>query len=160
MIINNAGIMPIGMMSEVRVDEWDAMIDVNIKGLLYGVAAVLPSMKERGQGHIVNMASIAGQKVLPGFSVYCATKHAVRAISEGLRQENPDLRITMISPGLVDTELPQSIQNEEMKASLIEAAEKHAISPDAIANAIVYALEQPSNVEIDEVTIRPTTQEP
>ena len=112
-LINNAGIMLVAPMAMVKVDEWDKMIDVNVKGLLYGIAAALPGMKERGEGHIINVASVAGHKVLPNFTVYCATKHAVRAISEGLRMENPDLRVTTISPGLIKTELEDSTPDED-----------------------------------------------
>ena len=158
-MINNAGIMPVAPMAMARVDEWDQMIDVNIKGLLYGIAAVLPAMKKRGQGHIINVASVAGHKVVPNFTVYCATKHAVRAISEGLRAENPDIRVTIISPGLIDTELENSTKAEEFRDQIKAFYAQHAISPKAIADAIAYAIGQPDEVDVNELLIRPTTQE-
>jgi len=158
-MINNAGIMPVAPMAMVRVDEWDQMIDVNIKGLLYGIAAVLPAMAERKQGHIINVASVAGHKVLPNFTVYCATKHAVRAISEGLRAEHPDIRVTIISPGLIATELENSTNVPEVRAQVRAFYQEHAISPRAIADAIAYAINQPASVDVNEMLIRPTTQE-
>jgi NADP-dependent 3-hydroxy acid dehydrogenase YdfG len=158
-MINNAGIMPVAPMAMVRVDEWDRMIDVNVKGLLYGIAAVLPDMTKRKHGHIINVASVAGHKVLPNFTVYCATKHAVRAISEGLRAEHPDIRVTIISPGLIATELENSTNVAEVRAQVRAFYREHAISPRAIADAIAYAISQPDEVDINEMLIRPTTQE-
>jgi len=158
-MINNAGIMPVAPMAMVRVDEWDQMIDVNVKGLLYGIAAVLPDMVERKQGHIINVASVAGHKVLPNFTVYCATKHAVRAISEGLRAEHPDIRVTIISPGLIATELENSTNVDEVREQVKAFYQQHAISPRAIADAIAYAIGQPDEVDINELLIRPTTQD-
>lgn len=158
-LLNNAGIMPVAPMEMVRVDDWDRMIDVNMKGLLYGVAAVLPGMKERGSGHIINVASVAGHKVLPNFTVYCATKHAVRAISEGLRMENPDLRVTTISPGLIKTELEDSTPDAELREGVKDFYSQHAIPPSSISEAIAYAIEQPDYVDVNELVIRPITQE-
>lgn len=158
-MINNAGLMPVAPMEMVRVEEWDQMIDVNIKGLLYGIAAVLPDMKKRRQGHIINIASVAGHKVLPNFAVYCGTKHAVRAISEGLRAENPDIRVTIISPGLIATELEDTTTVEEIRKQVKEFYAQHAISPRVIADAIAYAIGQPDEVDINEMLIRPTTQD-
>ena len=160
-IVNNSGIMPIAPMAAIKVEEWDRMIDVNIKGLLYGVAAVLPVMQKQKQGHIINIASVAGIKVFaPGGTVYSATKFAVRAVTEGLRMEHKadNIRCTIISPGAVATELPESSSEEATRKNLREFY-KMAIPADAIARAIAYAIEQPAEVEIDEVVIRPTAQD-
>ena len=160
-IVNNSGIMPIAPMAALKVEEWDRMIDVNIKGLLYGVAAVLPVMQKQKQGHIINIASVAGFKVFaPGGVVYSATKFAVRAVTEGLRMEvkADNIRCTIISPGAVATELTESSSEEAIRKNLREFY-KIAIPPDSIARAIAYAIEQPAEVEIDEVVIRPTAQE-
>src|SRR5262249_39701826 len=160
-IVNNSGIMPIAPMAALKVEEWDRMIDVNIKGLLYGVAAVLPIMQKQKQGHIINIASVAGFKVFaPGGTVYSATKFAVRAVTEGLRMEHraDNIRCTIISPGAVATELPESSSEEATREKLREFY-KMAIPADAIARAIAYAIEQPAEVEIDEVVIRPTAQD-
>jgi NADP-dependent 3-hydroxy acid dehydrogenase YdfG len=153
-LINNAGVMPLSLMSEVKVDEWDRMIDVNIRGVLNGVAAVLPDMKARGHGQIINVASIAAHAVVPTAAVYCATKYAVWAISDGLRQENPDVRVTTISPGVVATELGDDISDQGAKDFLVELR-KTALRPDAIARAIAYAVEQPDDVDVSEVIVRP-----
>jgi NADP-dependent 3-hydroxy acid dehydrogenase YdfG len=160
-IVNNSGIMPIAPMAALKVEEWDRMIDVNIKGLLYGVAAVLPIMQKQKQGHIINIASVGGFKVFaPGGTVYSATKFAVRAITEGLRMEHKadNIRCTIISPGAVATELPESSSEEATRENLREFY-KMAIPADSIARAIAYAIEQPAEVEIDEIVIRPTAQE-
>ena len=160
-IVNDAGIMPIAPMAALKVEEWDRMIDVNIKGLLYGVAAVLPIMQKQEQGHIINMASVFGIKVFaPGATVYCATKSAVRALTEGLRMElhSQNIRCTMVSPGAVATELPESSSEEATRENLREFY-KMAIPADSIARAIAYAIEQPAEVEIDEIVIRPTAQD-
>jgi NADP-dependent 3-hydroxy acid dehydrogenase YdfG len=160
-IVNNSGIMPIAPMAALKVEEWDRMIDVNIKGLLYGVAAVLPIMQQQKQGHIVNIASVIGIKVFaPGGVVYGATKAAVRALTEGLRMElhAQNIRCTMISPGAVATELPESSSEEATRKNLREFY-KMAIPANSIASAIAYAIEQPAEVEIDEVVIRPTAQD-
>jgi len=160
-IVNNAGIMPIAPIQALKVEEWDRQIDVNIKGVLYGVAAVLPQMQKQKSGHIINIASVIGIKVFaPGGVVYGATKAAVRVLTEGLRMElhSQNIRCTMISPGVVATELPESSSEEATRKNLHEFY-KIAIPADAIASAIVYAIEQPAEVEIDEVVIRPTAQD-
>jgi len=160
-IVNNAGIMPIAPMAALKVEEWERIIDVNMKGLLYGVAAVLPMMQKQKQGHIINMASVFGIKVFaPGATVYCATKSAVRALTEGLRMElhAEHIRCTMISPGAVATELPESSSEEATRKNLREFY-KMAIPADSIARAIAYAIEQPAEVEVDEIVIRPTAQD-
>ena len=160
-IVNNSGIMPIAPMAALKVEEWDRMIDVNIKGLLYGVAAVLPIMQKQEQGHIINIASVFGIKVFaPGATVYCATKSAVRVLTEGLRMElhSQNIRCTMVSPGAVATELPESSSEEATRENLREFY-KMAIPADSIASAIAYAIEQPAEVEIDEIVIRPTAQD-
>jgi NADP-dependent 3-hydroxy acid dehydrogenase YdfG len=160
-IINNAGIMPIAPVDALKVEEWDRQIDVNIKGLLYGVAAVLPYMQKQKNGHIINIASVFGIKVFaPGGTVYCATKSAVRALTEGLRMElhSQNIRCTIISPGAVFSELPESSSEEATRKNLREFY-KMAIPAESIARAIAYAIEQPAEVEIDEVVIRPTAQD-
>src|SRR5262245_48310039 len=160
-IVNNAGIMPIAPVAALKVEEWDRMIDVNIKGLLYGVAAALPVMQKQKQGHIINLASVFGFKVFaPGGTVYSATKFAVRAVTEGMRIElkADNIRCTMISPGAVATELPESSSEEATRKNLRELY-KIAIPADSIARAIAYAIEQPAEVEINEIVIRPTAQQ-
>jgi len=160
-LVNNAGIASIAPLEALKVEEWDQMIDVNIKGLLYGVAAALPIMQKQKQGHIINIASVVGFKVFaPGGTVYSATKFAVRAVTEGLRLElkADNIRTTMISPGAVATELGESGSDEVAKENLREFY-KIAIPSDSIARAIAYAIEQPAEVEIDEIVIRPTAQD-
>ncbi len=158
-LINNAGLMPLSPLDQVKVEEWDRMIDINIKGVLYGIAAVLPIMRQQKSGHIINLSSVAGHKVFPGSAVYCATKYAVRAISEGLRLEsNGEIRSTNISPGAVATELTTTITDKDT-AQGIDQLYAIAIDADAIARAIAYAIEQPSDVDVNEMIIRPTRQE-
>ena len=160
-IVNDAGIMPIAPIDALKVEEWDRQIDVNLKGLLYGVAAALPQMQKQKSGHIINMASVFGIKVFaPGATVYCATKAAVRALTEGLRIElhSRNIRCTMISPGAVTTELPEGSSDEATRKNLREFY-KMAIPANSIASAIAYAIEQPAEVEIDEIVIRPTAQD-
>jgi NADP-dependent 3-hydroxy acid dehydrogenase YdfG len=160
-IVNNSGIMPIAPMAGLKVEEWERMIDVNIKGLLYGVGAVPPIMQKQKEGHIINIASVFGIKVFaPGATVYCATKSAVRALTEGLRMElhTQNIRCTIISPGAVATELPESSSEEATRKNLREFY-KMAIPADSIARAIAYAIEQPAEVEVDEIVIRPTAQD-
>jgi NADP-dependent 3-hydroxy acid dehydrogenase YdfG len=160
-MVNNAGIMPIAPIQALKVAEWDRQIDVNIKGVLYGVAAVLPQMQKQKSGHIINLASVFGIKVFaPGGTVYSATKFAVRALTEGLRVElhSENIRCTLISPGAVATEIPESSSEEATRKNLREFYKK-AIPADAIARAIAYAIEQPAEVEIDEVVLRPTVQD-
>ena len=155
-IVNNAGVMPLSLMSDLKVDDWDRMIDVNIRGVLNGIAAVLPDMNARGNGQIINVASIGAHMVVPTGAVYCATKYAVWAISEGLRQENADLRVTVISPGVVATELGHDIPDQATKENLA-IWRKAALTPDAIARAIAYAVDQPDDVDVNEVIVRPTS---
>ncbi len=160
-IVNDAGIMPIAPMAALKVDEWDRMIDVNIRGLLFGVAAVLPIMQKQKQGHIINMSSIGGFKVwAPGGTVYSATKFAVRAITEGLRMEHKadNIRCTIISPGAVATELPESSSDENTRKNLREFY-KIAVPADSVARAIAYAIEQPAEVDVNEIVIRPIKQD-
>jgi len=154
-IVNNAGVMPLSLMTSLKVDEWDRMIDVNIKGVLYGVAAVLPEMTARGSGHIINIASIGALSVSPTAAVYCATKFAVRAISDGLRQENDKLRVTCIHPGVVESELAGTI-TDPVAAEGMKAWRAIALQPDAIGRAVRYAIEQPEDVDVSEIVIRPT----
>ena len=161
-MLNNAGVMPLAPIQLLKVDEWDRQIDVNIKGVLYGVAAALPHMEKQKSGHIINLASVFGIKVFaPGGTVYCATKAAVRSLTEGLRVElhSQNIRCTMISPGAIATELPESSSDEATRRSVREFVDKIAISPESVASAIAYAIEQPADVEIDEVVIRPTVQD-
>lgn len=158
-LINNAGLMPLSPLDQVKVDEWDKMIDVNIKGVLYAIAAVLPIMRQQKSGHIINLSSVAGHQVFPAGTVYCATKFAVKAISEGIRLEsNGEIRSTNISPGAVDTELTNTISDQET-AKGIDQLYSVAIDADAIARAITYAIEQPGDVNVNEMIIRPTKQE-
>lgn len=158
-LINNAGIAPTSLLDELRVEDWEDMIDVNIKGVLYGIAAALPVFRKQGFGHFINTASTAGLITKPTMSVYSGTKFAVRAISEGLRQEaGPNLRVTIITPGFVQTNLADSMTNPEVKAQIVESMEKMAMPPDAIARAIVYAISQPAGVDVNEIIIRPTAQ--
>jgi NADP-dependent 3-hydroxy acid dehydrogenase YdfG len=158
-LVNNAGIGPISPLDDLRVEEWEQMIDINIKGVLYGIAAALPVFRKQSSGHFVNIASTAAYKTVPGQSVYSGTKFAVRAISEGLRQEAGDkLRVTIVSPGFVRTNFVEAVANPEVKAQLVESRDKFAIPPDAIARAIAFAIEQPADVDVNEVIVRPTAQ--
>jgi NADP-dependent 3-hydroxy acid dehydrogenase YdfG len=157
-VVNNAGIMPLSPMEQLKVDEWDRMIDVNIKGVLYGIAAGLPIMREQQSGQFINIASIAGYRVWPTGAVYSGTKFAVRAISDGLRQEvAPDIRVTLISPGATESELAGTISDPEMKRSVEERREA-AIPADAIARAILYAIEQPADVVVSEMIVQPSRE--
>ena len=160
-IVNNAGIMPLSLMSSLKVAEWDRMIDVNIKGVLYGIAAVLPGMRDQQSGHIINIASVAGVKVFsPIGTVYSATKFAVRAISEGLRSEAPaGVRTTIISPGAIESELKQGSTDPETAQGVQAFYKANEISSDSVARAIVYAIQQPNDVDINEIVLRPTAQE-
>jgi len=154
-LVNNAGVMPLSPLSALKVEEWDQMIDVNIRGVLHGIAAVLPDMKARGNGQIINVASIGAHSVAPTGAVYCATKYAVWAISDGLRQENADLRVTIISPGVVESELAHTI-SDPVTAKAMEDYRRIAITPDAVARAIAFAVEQPGDVDVSEIIVRPT----
>ena len=158
-LVNNAGLMPLSPLAADKVDEWEKMVDVNIKGVLYGISAVMPVMLEQESGHIINLSSVAGHKVFAGGTVYCATKFAVKAISEGIRLESDGkIRSTNISPGAVDTELTNTISHEET-AKNVDQLYGVAIDADAIARAITYAIEQPGDVDVNEIIIRPTKQE-
>jgi NADP-dependent 3-hydroxy acid dehydrogenase YdfG len=154
-MVNNAGVMPLSLMASLKVDEWDRMVDVNIKGVLYGIAAVLPEMTARGSGHVINIASIGGLAVSPTAAVYCATKYAVRALSEGLRQENDKIRVTCIYPGVVESELADTI-TDPAAAELMRTYRAIALKPDAIARAVRYAIEQPDDVDVSDIVVRPT----
>ncbi|MBN9253486.1 MULTISPECIES: SDR family oxidoreductase [unclassified Mesorhizobium] len=159
-IINNAGLMPSSLLEKLHVEEWDRMIDVNLKGVLYGIAAVLPHMMKQKSGHIINVASVAGHKVGPGSAVYAATKHGVRVISEGLRQEvKPyNIRTTIISPGAVATELPDTITDEALGEGIRTLYRNVAIPADSFARAVAFAMSQPEDVDINEILFRPTAQ--
>lgn len=159
-LINNAGIMPIAPMSELRVDEWDKMIDINIKGVLYGIAAALPIFKKQQTGHFINLGSVAGIKVFsPGGSVYSGTKYAVRAITDGLRHEvGGNIRVTAIEPGAVDSELKFST-NHQGSVEGVKEFYQMAIPAISVAKAISYAIEQPADVDINQIVLRPTRQE-
>lgn len=155
-IINNAGVMPLSRLDALKVDEWDRMIDVNIRGVLHGIAAGLPLMQRQRSGQFINIASIGAYAVSPTAAVYCATKYAVRAISEGLRQEvGGDIRVTLVSPGVTESELAESISDEGARAAM-DDFRRIAIPAEAIARAIAYAVEQPAEVDVSELVVRPT----
>jgi len=157
-LISNAGLMPLSPLDALKVDEWDRMIDVNIKGVLYGIAAALPVFRQQESGHFINVSSVAGHRVGPNSAVYAGTKFAVRAISEGLRQEaGAKIRVTIISPGAVESELAETISDPALKKR-IEDYRSMAIPAEAIARAIEYAIGQPANVDINEILVRPTAQ--
>lgn len=158
-LLNNAGIMPLSLLHDLRVDEWDRTINVNLKGLLYGIAAVLPHMRERRSGHVINVSSVAGHVVFPMAAVYCATKHAVRALTEGLRrEERGKIRTTIVSPGAVETELIPATNSPEMQEALQDLSEI-AIDAGSIARAICYAIDEPEDVSINEILVRPSQQD-
>jgi NADP-dependent 3-hydroxy acid dehydrogenase YdfG len=160
-MINNAGLMPQAPLDRLKVDEWDRMIDVNIKGVLYGIAAALPHMQRQKAGQFINVSSVAGHKVGPGFAVYAATKFAVRALSEGLRQEvKPyNIRTTVISPGAVATELPDSITDPDASKRIRTFYDQVAVPADSFARAVAFAMSRPEEVDINEILYRPTRQE-
>ena len=153
-IINNAGVMPLSPMNSLKVEEWDRMIDVNIRGVLHGIAAVLPVMNGQGFGHIINVSSIGGLSVVPTAAVYCATKYAVRAISDGLRQENDKIRVTCVYPGVVESELADTITDPAAAEAMV-AYRSIALKPEAIAAAIRHVIDQPANVSTSEIVVRP-----
>ncbi|GLR52665.1 SDR family oxidoreductase [Shinella yambaruensis] len=155
-LVNNAGVMPLSPLAALKREEWKRMIDVNIHGVLNGIAAVLPRFVAKGNGHVVNVASVGAHLVLPTAAVYCGTKYAVWAITEGLRQEHDDIRSTIISPGVTATELGDDISDPQVAAALKDWRQK-SLTPDAIARAIRYALEQPDGVDVNEVIVRPTS---
>jgi NADP-dependent 3-hydroxy acid dehydrogenase YdfG len=160
-LINNAGLMPLSPLDRRKVNDWDRMIDVNIKGVLYGIAAVLPTMQQQKSGHIINVSSVAGHKVRPGSTVYSATKTAVRVISEGLRQEVKayNIRTTVISPGAVDTELSASVTETDVAETVKKFYAEVAIPADSFARAVAFAIGQPEDIDINEILYRPTRQE-
>jgi NADP-dependent 3-hydroxy acid dehydrogenase YdfG len=160
-MINNAGLMPQAPLEQLKIDEWDRMIDVNIKGVLYGIAAALPHMQRQKSGHFINVSSVAGHRVGPGFTVYAATKYAVRALSEGLRQEvKPyNIRTTVISPGAVATELPNTITDAAAAERIRTFYDQVAVPADSFARAVAFAMSQPEEVDIKEILYRPTRQE-
>lgn len=153
-LVNNAGLMPLSRFDSLKVDEWDRMIDVNIRGALHGIAAALPRFKAQASGHFVNISSIGGYRVWPTCGVYSATKYAVRAISDGLRMEHDDIRVTVVSPGVVESELAGTITEAGAAAAMADFR-AIALTPDAIARAIAYAVEQPADVDVNELVVRP-----
>ena len=154
-IVNNAGVMPLSPLDALKVDEWEQMVDVNIKGVLYGIAAALPVFAQQGYGHVINTSSIAAYRAIPTGAVYCATKAAVNFITEGLRQENNYVRTTIISPGVTESELAHTITHDAT-AKFIDEYRKNSIPADAIARAIAFAIEQPDGVDVNEIVVRPT----
>jgi len=161
-LINNAGLMPLSFVKNLKIDEWDRMVDVNIKGELYSTEAVLPHMISNKSGHIVNISSIAGRLVFPAGSVYCATKHAVTAFSEGLRQElsqRSNIRVTCIEPGVVATELNNTITDSSLQGFLESVKKMEPLQAQDIANAILFAIDSPSHMNVNEIMIRPVQQE-
>ena len=160
-VLNNAGLMPQSPLERGKIDEWDRMIDVNIKGVLYGIAAALPYMTAQKNGHIINVSSVAGHKVRPGSSVYAATKAAVLMLSEGLRQEvKPyNIRTTVISPGAVESELPNTITDPDVAQRINDFYDAYAIPADSFARMVAFAISQPDEVDINEILFRPTAQE-
>nr|WP_068890900.1 SDR family oxidoreductase [Pedobacter panaciterrae] len=158
-IINNAGVSELSRIDELDIEGWEKMIDINLKGVLYGMAAAIPHFKQQKSGHIVNIISTSGIKIVPTQGVYAATKNAVRTLSEAFRQESDgSIRITGISPGVVKTDLADHMKDQQMKAAIIENMDRFAISPYAIANAVIYAISQPPEVEVGDIVIRPSVQ--
>ena len=155
-LVNNAGVMPLSPLSALLVDQWDWMIDVNVRGVLNGIAAVLPRFVARGSGHVVNVASTAAYRVFPGAAVYCGTKYAVRAITDGLRMEHTDLRATTISPAATESELATTITDPTSQEMVTAFRNAGMLRPDAIARAIRFAIEQPAEVDVSEIIVRPT----
>lgn len=161
-LINNAGLMPLSFLKKLKVDEWERMVDVNIKGVLYMTAAVIPTMTEAKSGHIVNISSVAGRLVFPAGGVYCGTKHFVTAFSEALRQElsaHSGVRVTCVEPGIVATELTNTITDESLSAFVEGAKKLESLQSDDIAESIMYALGTPNHVNVNEILIRPRSQE-
>ncbi|MFJ6493931.1 SDR family oxidoreductase [Streptomyces virginiae] len=156
-LVNNAGVMPLSPLDALKVDEWDRMIDVNVRGVLHGIAAALPLMRAQGGGHFVNVASVGAYEVSPTAAVYCATKYAVRAISEGLRQESDGtVRVTLVSPGVTESELAEGISDPAAREAM-KAYRAVALPASAIAGAIAYAVAQPAEVDVNEIVVRPAT---
>jgi NADP-dependent 3-hydroxy acid dehydrogenase YdfG len=161
-MVNNAGLMPLAPLERLKVDEWDSMIDVNLKGVLYGVAAALPHMQRQMSGQFVNVSSVAGHKVMVNGAVYSATKHAVRALSEGLRQETKpwNIRTTIVSPGAVDSELPGGVNEADIARGMRDFYQAVAIPADSFARAVAFAIDQPEDMDVNEILFRPTRQVP
>ena len=158
-LVNNAGVAPISLLDDLRVEDWEEMIDGNLKGVLYGIAAAMPIFRRQGFGHFVNVLSTAGIQILPTMGVYAGTKNAVRTITEALRQEAGEtLRVTSVSPGFVQTNLADSMTNPEIRAEIVQRQESIAIPPAAIARAIAFAIDQPPEVDVNEIVVRPTAQ--
>ncbi|MFT2008719.1 SDR family oxidoreductase [Pontibacter sp. 13R65] len=159
-LLNNAGLMPLSPLEDLKIDEWNQMIDVNIKGVLYGIAAALPHMKQQKSGHIINVSSVAGHKIFPGSVLYSATKSAIRVISEGLRQEVKEynLRTTIISPGAVKTELLEHISVDDIQKANKEYVNQVGLSPSAFARLVAFVVSEPEDVDINEILFRPTAQ--
>jgi NADP-dependent 3-hydroxy acid dehydrogenase YdfG len=158
-IVNNAGVSQLSRIDELDIDGWEEMIDINLKGVLYGIAAAIPVFKQQQSGHIVNIISTSGIKIVPMQGVYAGTKNAIRTIAEAFRQESDgNIRITGISPGFVKTDFAGNIKNEEMKTAIQQGMEQIAIDPIAIASAVIYAISQPDDVEIGDIVIRPSKQ--
>jgi len=158
-IVNNAGVSQLSRIDELDIDGWEEMIDINLKGVLYGMAAAIPVFKQQQSGHIVNIISTSGIKIVPMQGVYAGTKNAIRTIAEAFRQESDgSIRITGISPGVVKTDFAENIKNQEMKTAILKNMEQFAISPNAIANAVIYVISQPDDVEIGDIIIRPSKQ--
>ena len=154
-IINNAGVMHLSPLASLKVNEWNQMLDVNVRGVLHGIAAVLPDMQAQGYGQVINISSIGGLAVSPTAAVYCATKFAVRAISDGLRQETDKIRVTVVCPGVVESELADTISDDVAREEM-KAFRRVALNADAIARALAYAIEQPDDVDVSEIVVRPT----
>jgi len=158
-IVNNAGVMPLSPVADLKVEEWDRMVDVNLKGVLYGVAAALPVFQAQGSGHVVNVTSVADRRIVPTAAVYSATKYAVRAFSEGLRQEiGGGIRVTVVAPGATESELANGISDPELRRAAIEDYRRDLLPAEAIAHAIAYAVSQPPEVDVNELVVRPTAQ--
>jgi len=158
-LVSNAGIGPISRFDDLRVEDWEAMIDVNIKGVLYGIAAALPVFRRQGSGHFVHVISTSGLKIVPLQGVYAATKNAVRTLTEALRQEAGDtLRVTSVSPGFVHTDFADSMTEPATRAAILEQRDRIAIAPEAIARAIAFAIDEPTDVDVNEIVVRPTAQ--
>ena len=158
-LVSNAGLMPLSLLEQLKVEEWDRMIDVNLKGVLYGIAAALPVFQAQDSGHFVNITSVGDRWVGPTSTVYSATKHAVRVLSEGLRQEvGSTIRVTIIAPGATESELPNSISDSDMRKTVIEQYRVDLLPAEAIARAIAYAVEQPADVDVNEIVVRPSAQ--
>ncbi len=158
-LVSNAGLMPLSLLAQGKVDEWSQMVDVNLKGVLHGIAAALPVFEQQQAGHFVHITSVADRWVGPTSAVYSATKHAVRVLSEGLRQEvSPRVRVTVVAPGATESELPNTISDPALKQAAIEQFRVHLLPAEAIARAIAYAIEQPADVDVNEVVVRPASQ--